>query len=50
MYLADRLKMTLTELRRMPQAEYVRWAVYHAFRAQRAELANLQAQARSQRR
>lgn len=38
-YLADRLKMTVGELRdRMSQDEFVRWSVYHGRRAQREEL------------
>lgn len=38
--------MTVGQLRMMPQAEFLGWAMYHARRAQRAELAQLQAQAR----
>jgi hypothetical protein len=38
-YLADRLKVTLGELRRMPSEEFETWRVYHAIRAQQMELA-----------
>lgn len=37
--LADRLKMTVGQLRRMPNAEYETWKVYHAIRAQEREMA-----------
>lgn len=36
--LADRLKMTVGQLRRMSSAEYETWRVFHAIRAQRDEL------------
>ena len=39
-YLADRLKMTVRQLREeMPAAEFVGWQIYHGRKAQRAELA-----------
>lgn len=38
--LADRLKMTVQELRQMPSAEFETWKVFHAIRAQEIELAN----------
>lgn len=44
-YLADRLGKTVAELERtMSNAEFVRWGVYHARKAQRAELAQKMAQ------
>jgi hypothetical protein len=36
-WLADRLKMRLGQLRRMPSAEFEGWRVYHAVRMQRLE-------------
>lgn len=42
-WLADRLKKTLGELRRMPSAEFEGWKVYHAIRAQQIELAQMAA-------
>jgi hypothetical protein len=36
--LADRLKMTVGQLRRMPNAEFEAWKVFHAIRAQQMEL------------
>ena len=38
-WLADRLKMTLGQLRQMPNAEFEGWRVFHAIRAQQIELA-----------
>lgn len=38
-WLADRLKMTVGQLRRMPSKEFETWRVYHAIRAQQIELA-----------
>jgi hypothetical protein len=39
-YLADRLHMTVAELgERMSNAEFVQWAMWHARKAQRRELA-----------
>lgn len=39
-YLADRLGKTVAELEEsMSAAEFVRWAIFHARKAQRAELA-----------
>jgi hypothetical protein len=38
-WLADRLKCTVAELRRMSQAEFLGWSVYHGRRAQREEIA-----------
>ena len=46
-YLADRLSMTVDQLRRsMSSDEFLRWSVYHARRAQRIELEHLKAQQR----
>lgn len=41
--LADRLKMTVGQLRQMPNAEFETWKVFHAMRAQQIELARAQA-------
>ncbi len=39
-YLADRLKMTVGDMEaRMGNKEFVEWAMYHAHRAQKRELA-----------
>lgn len=38
MFLAQKLGMMVCDLDRMPQAEYVRWGVYYARKAQRQEL------------
>lgn len=43
MYLAERLRLTLTQLRAMPNAEFVRWSMYYARKAQRIELQQLRA-------
>lgn len=43
-YLADRLKMTVAELREMSSTEFLGWSVYHGRRAQRQELATKMAQ------
>lgn len=38
-FIAERLGMTVAELRaRLDQAEYVRWTIFYARRAQRQEL------------
>lgn len=38
-YLADRLRMTVAEMRvRMSALEFIQWGVYHGRKAQRAEL------------
>lgn len=40
-YLAERLRMTVAELRRrMSQHEFLQWSVYLGRKAQRQELAN----------
>lgn len=36
--LADRLKMTVGQLREMPNAEFETWKVFHAIQAQQREL------------
>lgn len=36
--LADRLKMTVGQLRQMSSAEFETWKVFHAIQAQRQEL------------
>lgn len=38
MYLAEKLHKTLGEIDAMPNAEFVRWNVYHARKAQMEEL------------
>jgi hypothetical protein len=40
--LADRLKKTISEIRQMPNIEFETWRVFHAIRAQHAELAREQ--------
>jgi hypothetical protein len=39
--------MTVAELGEMDNAEYVRWSIYHARRAQKMELARMMAESRS---
>lgn len=36
-WLADRLKMTVSQLRQMPNLEFETWKVFHAMRAQQIE-------------
>ena len=38
-YLADRLGMTIGQLRQMPNDEFMLWGMYHSRKAQRQELA-----------
>lgn len=43
-YLADRLRMTVDELRaKMTNDEFIKWSVYHGRRAQKQEMATIQA-------
>lgn len=37
-FLADRLRMTVGQVRRMPSVEFQTWLVWHAIRAQRKQL------------
>ena len=41
MFLAEKLGKTLSEIRAMPNAEFVRWGAYFTIQAQRIELQNL---------
>lgn len=42
MYLAEKLRKTLGEIREIPNAEYIRWYVWFGRKAQQQELANKQ--------
>lgn len=38
-FLAEKLGMTLSQVRRMPQAEFMQWGIYFGRKAQQRELA-----------
>lgn len=42
-FLAERLRMSLTQVRSMPMIEFVQWGIYFGKKAQRQELESLKA-------